>query len=160
MKKIIMGVILLFSMVILTACYEEQHSIQYGKVDNHGKIELQKTLTSEEDFKRLDEILKDSKNISILESDLDHLSKKYIQLTNDKQNMIMTNYIVWLDEENERYICYPFAEEKKLFYAVTERDYKGMKRVIEKVKESDEKLISKKFKKEGTPYQVTWSYSD
>lgn len=160
MKKNRLIFILLFTMIFLMACSNENHSIQFGKVSNQGKIALMTTLTDEENYARLDKILKNSTNISVDENDLDHLRKRYIQLTNDRQSLVLSNYIIWTDTENSRYICYPYREDDGLYYEVKEHDYKVMTRIINQVKASTEKINSNKAKVEGTAYKVSWTYSD
>lgn len=160
MKKILLVCILLFSPVILTACYEETHSVQYGSVNREGMIKLKSSLTDEEVYQRMNSLLKDAKNISMESTDLDHLSKEYIQLTNEQQNVISSNYILWQDEANERFICYPFLQSSELYYEVSGNEYLIMKRHVETVRASDEEIETIRAKQEGTQFEVQWTYDD
>lgn len=160
MKKITLVCILIFSLVVLTACNEVTHSVQFGSVNREGMIKLKSSLTDEEVFQRVDKLLKDAENVSIDSTDLDHLSKGYIQLTNEQQNIISSNYILWQDEANERFICYPFLQSSDLYYEVSGNEYLIMKRYVNTIRESEEKIETLRAKQEGTPYEVQWTYDD
>lgn len=160
MKKITLLCILLFSLIVLTACIEETHSVQYGSVDQDGMIKLKFSLTDEEVYQRINKLLKDAKNVSLESQDLDHFSKDYIQLTNEQQNIISSNYIIWEDGENERFICYPFLQTTDLYYEISGNEYLIMKRHINTILSSEEEVETQSAKQEGTPFEVQWTYDD
>ncbi|MEN0589548.1 hypothetical protein [Kurthia gibsonii] len=142
MRKAYVGIILLIGTLLLGACNETttSHSIQYGKIIQNDEVELTHTLRNEQVYEKIHEILKEATNVGMSEDELSHFSSQYIQFKNTRQNMLIANYYLWEDRKNQRYICRPFYESKYLFYEVTAHNYRELKKQIEKVKKSKEKL--------------------
>ena len=137
-------VLLLFLIVVLmlTACNRgTMHSIQYGRIDQNGNIVITKTIKSDPIFENSEKLLGSMRNIFLKKDQVNHLSTQYLQFRNERQNMVISNYYLWDDVKNERFICRPYFDDAILFYEITGHEYRMLKKEIDKIKASKEPLL-------------------
>lgn len=136
--------ILMGALVVLTSCgTKESHSLQFGNVSNEGNVIIKKTLSNKKVFDRSEELMADARNIFLDEKELDHKSTFYLQLTNERQDIVIANYYLWDDSKRERFISRSFFDEKRLYYEITGHDYRMLKKQIALIGASDEPLRKK-----------------
>lgn len=152
--------IVLMICVTLTACGTDMNSVQIGKIDNEGNVKLSATYKDEANYARIKDLLSDATNVKMEESQLNHFSRQYIQLFNERQNALVTNYYLWDDEDNERFICRPYYDSPTLFYEIKEQNYRVLKRQIAKVKSSEEEMPTHIDNKKDLPIESDWTYGD
>lgn len=147
MRRIIVFLLLLIMVLMLTACNRgTMHSIQYGKVDRNGNIVITKTIKSDPIFENSEKLLGSMRNIFLKKDQVNHLSTQYMQFRNERQNMVISNYYLWDDVENERFICRPYFDDAVLFYEITGHEYRMLKKEIDKIKASKEPLLDQNEK--------------
>ncbi|GEK35299.1 hypothetical protein [Kurthia sibirica] len=149
MKRIAMSFFVVLLIALLGACNKQlPNSVQLGSVDSHGKIDVTRTLSDDQIFARSSELIADARNIKLADHRTDHLSAMYIQFTNEKQNVVKSNYYLWDDKQNARYICKPYFDADNLYYEITEQEYRILKRQLSAVSTSNEAIVKdKKAKK-------------
>ncbi|MBQ0139768.1 MAG: hypothetical protein KBT36_10755 [Kurthia sp.] len=123
-------------------------------------MKLKKTYTDEECYEKIHKLLSDAKNIRFSKTEVDHITRQYIQLVNERQNILEGNYYLWHDVKNERFIVRPYYEDKNLFYEIIGHKYRMLKKELEKVSASEEKLEQKEDKKNNRPVEGGWTYDD
>lgn len=160
MKKLLLILVSVFVFFTLTSCDRESHTIQLGTVSNTGNIELKKTFTDEECYQKIHKLLADAKNIRLSESEVSHFTRQYIQMINERKNILEVNYYMWDDVRNERFIIRPYYEDKSLFYEIIGHNYRMLKKELEKVRASEEELEKKEDKNNNRPVETTWTYDD
>lgn len=156
MRKMYIGSLLVAVLFLLGGCTEstQSHSIQYGKIIQNNEVELTHTLRNEKTYEKMHKILKDATNLGMTEDELHHFSSRYIQFKNTRQNVLISNYYLWEDTKNQRYICRPFYESEYLFYEIKDHDYRELKKQIEKVKNSKEKISEDEVVTKKQPQQT------
>lgn len=159
-KKLLIVNFIFLVFFTLTACGVELHSIQLGTVSNTGSVKLQKSYTNEESYEKIHKLLLDATNVRLSENELDHLSREYVQLLNEQQNILVVNYYLWDDAKNERYICRPYYESDRVFYEIVGHKYRVLKKEFEVVRASEEPIRKKDDKKNNRPVEESWTYDD
>lgn len=163
MKQIGRILLVVLIVVLLGACNKDlPNSVQLGVINSQGNVELIKTLTNDKIYSRSIDLIEDARNIRLSDTATDHMSFMYIQFTNEKQRIVKDNYYLWDDEINERYICKPYFDSDNLYYEVTKQEYHILKRQLNQITASQEKLKKDKKveEKEDEPEGETLSFGN
>lgn len=90
--------------LLISGCMETTHSVQMGTVDQNGTIQLLKSERNEEIYQKSLETFNNGRNIKIIPADIKNLKTHYIQFKDDNQNLVISNYNVWFDNQKNRII--------------------------------------------------------
>ncbi|MGF9977187.1 hypothetical protein ABE042_12510 [Viridibacillus arvi] len=131
MKKFLMLCCIMF---VLTGCMKSNNVIELGNVTEEGDVVVKKSIETEPKYNELMEIFNNGTNLKLSDEEVKRLPYQYIQFKDRTQNLIVVNYNMWLDEENERILYSDYVSRVPLYYVIKDEEYNKLLDVFEKDK--------------------------
>ncbi|MGE7920094.1 hypothetical protein ACQKM9_14345 [Viridibacillus sp. NPDC093762] len=131
MKKLLMLSCIMF---VLTGCMKSNNVIELGNITEEGDVVVKKSIETEPKYNELMEIFNNGTNLKLSDEEVNRLPYQYIQFKDRTQNLIVVNYNMWLDEENERILYSDYVARVPLYYVIEDEEYNKLLDVFEKDK--------------------------
>lgn len=90
--------------LILNGCIKPNYSTQIGIVKEDRNIQILETIRDEKFYQKSMDAINNGRNIKLDENDIKGLPTYCIQFKDETQNIVVSNYDLWVVKENQEVI--------------------------------------------------------